>query len=101
MRTLDLRWVPAHRLPLRLARLLRFPPWFGGTWDGVEDCLRDRAPVRLRIIGADAFARRDPRAWGIFADLARERRVTVVTVAPIGGWRPGNGPLAPRARRRP
>jgi hypothetical protein len=100
MTLLDLRRVAVGGLPRALGRALRFPPWFGDGWDAVADCLRDGPPRRLRLHGAAAFARRDPRGWRLFMEVAAEAGLAVTT-SPTGGWRPGNGPLAPRARRRP
>jgi hypothetical protein len=38
-----------------IARALRFPDWFGGNWDGLEDCLIDlswrKPPHRLVLQG--------------------------------------------------
>ena len=55
----------------RIARALEFPPWFGGNWDALEDCLTDlswsgAAGHVLLIEGAGAVPG-DER--GILADV--------------------------------
>lgn len=61
----------------RLAEVLEFPPWFGGNWDALEDCLKDlswlRAPGWLIVLeGSESLARADLRELtDVLAESAR------------------------------
>ncbi|MSO40502.1 MAG: hypothetical protein EXQ70_01145 [Solirubrobacterales bacterium] len=51
-----------HELMEALAASLRFPDWFGGNWDAVVDCLRDRD--RLGGNGCVLIVHSAPALWG-------------------------------------
>lgn len=53
----------------QIARQLEFPPWFGGNWDALEDCLTDLAwrPGTARVI---LFSGATPRGdLGVLIDV--------------------------------
>jgi hypothetical protein len=57
-----------------LARALEFPPYFGRTWDALEDCLTDLewlpgAGYRLVIRAADHVLARDAAGYATFVAL--------------------------------
>lgn len=61
----------------RLAEVLEFPPWFGGNWDALEDCLKDLswlgAPGWLIVLeGSESLAHGDLRELtDVLAESAR------------------------------
>ena len=58
-------------LMVRIAQALRFPQWFGGNWDALEDCLSDlswsNASGHVLLIEGAAGLGGDER--GIFIDI--------------------------------
>jgi hypothetical protein len=58
-------------LMVRVAQALRFPQWFGGNWDALEDCLSDlswsNAGGHVLLIEGAAELSGDER--GIFIDI--------------------------------
>ena len=58
-------------LMVRIAQALRFPQWFGGNWDALEDCLSDlswsNAGGHVLLIEGAAELSGDER--GIFIDI--------------------------------
>lgn len=56
------------------ARRLDFPDYFGGTLDGLLDCLRDvTTPTALLWSGWEQLRRTDPRAFAGALDVLRTR----------------------------
>ena len=55
----------------RVARAMRFPQWFGGNWDALEDCLTDlswsNAGGHVLLIEGGAEMSSDER--GVFIDI--------------------------------
>jgi len=57
-----------------VARALRFPGWFGGTWDSLEDAAADLSwlPAQglvLLLDGAEAPSRRAPDDWATLVEV--------------------------------
>ncbi|MFI9550611.1 barstar family protein [Nonomuraea endophytica] len=58
-----------------VARVLRFPDYFGHNWDALSDCLRDAGPVALLVENAeDLLSAETPGQFAtllaVFADAA-------------------------------
>src|SRR5262249_43524081 len=75
VRTLDGRRCRTKRTLLaEMARVLAFPPYFGGTWDALEDCLTDLEWLpgegyRLIIRAADRMLAREPAGYATLRAL--------------------------------
>ena len=59
------------------ARVLKFPPHFGRTWDALEDCLTDLtwlpgSGYRLVITAADRLLARNPAHYATFVALLED-----------------------------
>lgn len=57
-----------------LRRELRFPDWFGGNWDALEECLRDLGWLDYEAVvlrHADLPPTGDERGRGIYVDILR------------------------------
>ncbi len=87
-RALDLAEVGRGGGPAALAAAFAFPAWFGGTWDSVEDCLREHAGTRLRLGGFHRWRRRDPHGARLLRAVCRSAGVVLVLA-------PGAGPATP------
>lgn len=58
----------------RIARAMRFPPWFGGNWDALQDCLGDLSwlPGDGYVVLFDHAADwrdADPEAFAVLLDV--------------------------------
>lgn len=58
----------------RIAHALRFPPWFGGNWDALLDCLRDLSwlpddGTLLLFDHAADWRDADPAAFAVLLDV--------------------------------
>lgn len=56
------------------ARALDFPPYFGGNWDALEDCLTDLEWLSseafvLILTNADLILKNDPESWRTLASV--------------------------------
>ncbi|MFI6291263.1 barstar family protein [Nonomuraea sp. NPDC050790] len=72
-----------------VARVLRFPAYFGHNWDALSDCLRDAGAVALLVTHAgDLLGAEDPGQFAtllaVFSDAA-ESGLTVTLYAEPGG----------------
>jgi hypothetical protein len=61
----------ARDAPASIARELRFPAWFGGNWDALEDCLGDLSwrPAPGHVLLFERFPRGDELA--VLIDVLR------------------------------
>ena len=55
----------------RMAQTLAFPPWFGGNWDALEDCLCDLSwsGAAGRVLLFEGAADLPPDERGILVDI--------------------------------
>ena len=58
-----------------LARMLRLPDWYGANLDALYDCLTEKGPCTLVVLGAEAL--RQEGGWGaralaVLEDAARD-----------------------------
>lgn len=61
----------------RFARALRFPDWFGGNWDALQDCLSDLSWLRadgylLLLDDVAQWRAADPESFGITLDILEQ-----------------------------
>ena len=61
----------------RFARALRFPDWFGGNWDALQDCLSDLSWLRaegylLLLDDVAEWRAADPESFGITLDILEQ-----------------------------
>jgi len=63
--------VDKSELLARFARALRFPTWFGGNWDALEDCLTDLSWVEGEghVLLMDGAARLQADDFGVLVDV--------------------------------
>jgi RNAse (barnase) inhibitor barstar len=53
-----------------VARVLDFPPYFGGNWDALVDCLRDVAAADLVVAHAhELLTAEEPSQFAILLDI--------------------------------
>lgn len=61
----------------RFARALRFPDWFGGNWDALQDCLSDLSWLRaegylLLLDDVAQWRAADPESFGITLEILEQ-----------------------------
>jgi RNAse (barnase) inhibitor barstar len=59
-----------------LARVFRFPEYYGRNWDAFDECISEVArPAAIRIVGISALKARLPRDAGLLLDCLRTASV--------------------------
>lgn len=55
----------------RVARALEFPPWFGGNWDALEDCLTDLSWTKAGgwVLLIEDAGQLPPDELGVFSEI--------------------------------
>lgn len=66
-----------HEILARFAQALRFPDWFGDSWDALVDCLGDLSwwpadGYLLLVEHAGAWRTDDAEAFGVLLDILNE-----------------------------